>query len=277
MPNGSLDLAISFLKMQPTAAAKELEKLPAEEVAHFLNSVSVKNILPVLEKMLPHFVLKICQLLNFDLCSKILNQMNVNLLTSLIRLTDSTIRKNFLEMLHEGKKMACNLLLNYSINSVGNWMVVDMLTVPHDWTTGDVLKYITSKENVCKDSFLLVVDRDRYLHGYIEILDLIKAKSNVPVTSIIKKDHHFISGRTSLILAIDHPGWTSKDILMVMNRINQLVGVLRYQDLRKGLKDIEDNIQINDENDPILTLGKAYGNSLLEMFNTISSLTWIKK
>ena len=59
-------------------------------------------------------------------------------------------------------------------------------------------------------------------------------------------------------------------MIAVTNRNNQMVGVLRHVDLRKGLENLASTITKSSGSDPLTGIYEVYGSSLLALFRTIS-------
>lgn len=277
MTNKKIDLALAFLESQPAVAAYVLEQQSMEEVASFFNDIPHTYAAPVLEKMLPQYTAKLCLLLEPTLCAGVLAQMEISLAAAILRHSSQEMRKKILILLPEKTKIACKLLLNYSEDSVGAWMVAHVATLPNDCTAGDALKRLASEEASVDSDAIYVVDRERHLQGLISSAALLRANPDTSITSVMQKKPAILQGRASLFSIKNHDGWTSYDTLPVMNRTNQLVGMLRHVDLRKGLDQITTTIHTPHGGDPITNICEVYGGSLLALFNTIGEMTNIKR
>ena len=273
MSNKKIDLALAFLESQPAVVAGVLEQQPMEEVARFFNNVPHTYAAPVLERMLPQYTAKLCLLLESTLCAGFLSQMEISLATAILRHSNQEMRKKILSLLPEKTKIACKLLLSYSEDSVGAWMVAHVVTLPNDCTVGDALKRLAIEEAAVDSDAMYVVDRERYLQGLISTTILLRANPELSITSVMQKKPAILQGRASLFSIKNHDGWTSYDTLPVVNRSKQLVGMLRHVGLRKGLDQIATTIDVSRGSDPITNIFEVYGGSLLTLFNTIGEMT----
>ena len=152
----------------------------------------------------------------------------------------------------------CKLLLNYAENAVGAWMVANITTLPDDCTVEDAISRLKAEHAVVKSDVVHVVDRERRLQGLVNVVNLLRNSSNSPIT------------RTALISAANHTAWAHQDMIAVTNRNNQMVGVLRHVDLRKGLENLASTITKSSGSDPLTGIYEVYGSSLLALFRTIS-------
>ena len=273
MTNHKMDLALAFMKSQPGSAAAVLEQQPVDYVSEFLKDVPYTHAAAVLRKMLPQYTARVCHNLDPAISANFLSEMEVSLVAAIMRHSDKVQTKRILELLPERTKIACKLLLNYAENAVGAWMVANITTLPDDCTVEDALSRLKTEHAVVKSDVVHVVDRERRLQGLVNVVNLLRNSSNTPVTKIMEKKFDTLSGRTALISAANHTVWAHQDMIAVTNRNNQMVGVLRHSDLRKGLENIASTITKSSGSDPLTGIYEVYGRSLLALFRTISEAT----
>ena len=263
-----IDLAMAFLKSQPGAAASILEQQPAERVAAFLKDAPPKLAAAVLGKMLPQYTSRLCKALEPSITAGFLLEMETSLVVEILRRSGNETRKQLLDLLPEKTKIACKLLLKYSEASVGAWMVTHISGLPVDCTVEEALSRLASEHDVVDMNTAHVIDREKRLQGMVSVARLLRAQPNAPLTEILEKAPEPISGRTALVSAKNHPGWTRGDAIPVINRHHHLVGVLRHVDLRKGLEQIATTIAQPSGGDPITGICEVYGGALLALFNS---------
>jgi Mg/Co/Ni transporter MgtE len=270
MVNHKIDLALAFLQSQPGSAAAVLEQQPVDYVSEFLKDVPYTHAAAVLRKMLPQYVARICNNLDPAVSASFLSAMEVSQVAAIMRHSDKGLNKEILELLPERTKIACKLLLTYAENVVGAWMEVNITTLPDDCTVEEALSRLASEDTIINSDAVHVVDRERKLQGLVGVANLLRTSSNTPITKVMEKKCDAISGRTALMTAANHPVWAHQDTVAVINRNNQMVGVLRHTDLRKGLDGISSTITASSGNDPLTGIYEVYGRSLLALFSTIS-------
>jgi len=269
MTDHKIELALAFLQSQPGSAAAVLEQQPVELTSEFLKEVPCKHAAAVLGKMLPQYAAKLCSTLDPSVAAEFLSALEISMVAAIMRHSDREQRK-ILELLPERTKIACKLLLNYSEDAVGAWMMTNVITLPDDCTVEEALSRLASADAVINSDVVHVVDRERTLQGLVNVVDLLRASPNSPVTKVMNRERDAISGRTPLISAAKHTVWAHRDTVAVTNRNNKVVGVLRFADLRKGLLDISSTITEPSGSGPLTGLFEVYGSSLLALFDTIS-------
>ena len=275
MNNQKIDLALAFLQSQPESAAAVLEQQPAEYVSEFLKNVPYTHAAAVLNKMLPQYTSKICKNLDPAVSASFLSEMEVSLVAAILRHSDEGLRNQILKLLPERTKIASKLLLNYAEHVVGAWMVANTTLLPVDCTVEEALSRLASEDGVINSDVVHVVDREKKLQGLVTIGNLLRSSSSTLITKIMEKKCAVISGRTALVSAANHAVWTHQDTIAVINRHNQIVGVLCHADLRKGLYDMSSTNTMTNPigSGPLTGIYEVYGSSLLALFSTISEVT----
>lgn len=276
MTDQKIDLALAFLQDQPGAAAGILEQLPIDQVAEFLSSLPHTHAATILGKMLPQYSARLCKSIDPTISAGMLSVMEVSLVAPIIRLAGRRRGKQLLDLLPDQTSITCRLLLNYSEEAVGAWMLANVSTIPDDCSVEQALDRIRSEQKTIDTGATYVVDRDRRLKGILNLTILIRSAPNLAVSVMMEKHPDSILARTALTNAITNTIWRHRDYLPVTNRHHQLIGVLRYADLRKGLDQSSASIAQPSSSDPLTGIYEAYGKSLLAMFDTIADIASIK-
>ncbi len=133
------DLALAFLQSQPGPAARILEQQPLESVAAFLKEVPPKRAAPVLAKMLPQYTARLLEEVGPEISAGFLLEMELNLVAAILRYSDQDDRRQMLGLLPEKASIGCRLLLHYSQESVGAWMMTQISILPGDCTVEEAL------------------------------------------------------------------------------------------------------------------------------------------
>jgi len=266
------------LKSQPASAAAVLEQQPIEYVAAFLRDTPHTYAVEVLKNMLPQYIATVCKQLEPATCASFLSLMDISLVATVMRHFENGLGNEVLELLPKRSKIACKILLQYNEELVGAWMVANVLKLPNDCTVKEACIRISSGQDMVDTEAVHVVDRERQLQGVVNVANLLRVAPDTQITLVMKKNPDAISGRTALISALNHPVWAKRDTVAVINRNNQMVGILRHVDLRKGLDAISNTVITKPNgSDPLTGILEVYGNSLLALFNTVGESAKTKK
>jgi len=267
-----VDLALAFLQSQPSAAAAILEQQPVEQVAEFLSSLPHTYGALVLEKMLPQYTARLCRHLKPTIAAGMLSAMDISMIAAVMRHCRNNQCRQLLDLLPDKTGLATRLLLNYTEDAVGAWMHANVSTLPDDCSVEDAISRIREEQLAVDIGVSLVVNRNRNLQGRVTLSALLRAPGKAALTAIMVKDSRSISARTALKSARDNPLWHEQDSIVVTNRNQKLVGVLRHADLRKGLEQISTSIVQPQGVDTLTGIFEAYANSLLVLFATLGDI-----
>ncbi|MDQ8205503.1 CBS domain-containing protein [Pelagicoccus sp. SDUM812003] len=273
MPSKGIHLALAFVQSQPGPAARLLEQQPLEDVAFFIDEIPHSHSALLLARMLPQYTARLCPLLSEETTAGFLSRMDTSLVAAILRYSPPEMSKRLKKSLPEKKRIACSILLSYPEDSVGAWMLPNVATLPEDCSASEGLKHLASAEDLFDLGQVFVVDRDGLLQGSISGQELLRANSESRVSGLMNRDYRYLLGRSTLVAARDSVGWRTRDVLPVVTRHRQFVGVLRSLDLRKGLAQLEKPAQAKSSDGVATQIFKAYGKSMVALANTLGGVT----
>jgi magnesium transporter len=273
MSAGKIDLALAFLQSHADQAAAILEQQPMDQVAEFLMQVPLTQASAVIQKMLPQYAARLCKSLPTSTSAGLLAGMDFSSIVAIIRHSEVDIKKQLLGSLPDKTTIACRLLLNYPEDSAGAWMLTNITTLPDDCSIEEALaRLIDDKEATTVDT-TYVVNRSKIIKGSVTSIDLLRATTNSAISMVMHKNPEAISARTSLISAVNYPVWNNHGTIPLVNRNQQLVGVLQHADMRKGLNQIAATITPSESSNPVSGIFEVYGHSLIALINTVAEGT----
>lgn len=228
-------LAIAFLKTQPGAAAQILERQDPAAVAKFLAGVPSVRSAPVLSRMLPRYSARLCESVTAEQSAALLSALSSSVVAAILRHTRPETMKQVLPHLSEKNRLTLRIVLNYSAESVGAWMIPNNLVLPRDCTIQEALERVAADPGEGGHELIPVVDREGQLQGEVTMRALIGASAEVTVGSVMRESLNRLRSRAQLDSVANHRGWQSHAALPVVSRDGKLVGVLRHFDLQRGL------------------------------------------
>ena len=273
MSVGKIDLALAFLQSHADQAAAILEQQPMDQVAQFFGHVPLTQASLVLQKMLPQYAARLCKSLPTSMSAGLLARMELSSIVAIIRHSEIDFRDQLLQLLPDKSKIACRFLLNYPEDAAGAWMVTNITILPDSCTVEEALaRLLADKEATAVDP-LYIVDRGGLIKGSVTSINLMRATPNSPLSMVMHKNPEAISARTALISTVNNPGWDNQDTMPLVNRNQQLVGVLRHVDMRKGLNQIAATVTPPDSADPVSGIFEVYGHGLVALLNAVTEVT----
>jgi len=172
-------------------------------------------------------------------------------------------------VLPEKTATLCRLLMSYSEDTVGAWMKAGLTMLPSSCRVNEALKRFSSDNNSVISGALLVVDEEQHLVGMISLQALMTSKAEASITHLIKPAPPILHARTSLVAANKSEGWTKNDTLAVLNRNQQLVGVLHHVDLRRSLSMYGEPSSVASSGNLISSMAEAYTGTMMALVDMI--------
>lgn len=274
MTTQELNLAQAFIESHAIAAARELELLPAESILPLLDNLPTHQAQQLLMQMLPSRSAQLITQLSDERSSELLADADVNHLSAILRCLPKQNRSTLLQLLPTSVTSLCRLLLSYSDDLVGAWMIADIITLPHNATANNALSRLANNRCICDSDALPVVDDNSRFVGLIGVRTLLNADAEADIDQLVDSTRPVLTSRASLASVIDHKGWNTYDTLPVINRDRQLVGLLRHVDLRQGLVDNSVAADSQPQGDSLGDFSQVFSASimgLLALFGSDSS------
>ncbi len=265
-------LALAFLESQPDIVAKILEKQLSTDVALFLNKISTVSARMILEKMMPQYAAQTCKHLKVKSVGKILSKMEIHFIVAILRFIEKDKQSKIVQYLAREKKESVKKLLQFSVNTVGAWMLSPVLTIRKETCINDILKIL--KQN--KDSFFLekifIVDNNQRFLGSIMTCQLFNKRSNVTAQEIIQTRSDFVYGHENLDSVENHIGWQIHDNLPVVTKDLHVIGVIRSLDLRNALNQNVPEINIEPTYDTSSEIYDIYSKSITILLEVLDNM-----
>ncbi len=170
---------------------------------------------------------------------RVLERMEVTSAVEYLRGLDKKERSILIELMQEGSKKEIALSISFDEDEIGSKMTTDYIVIPNTLTIKQAMKAMIGQaaenDNI---STIYVIDEDKMFYGAIELRDLITARENVPLESIIMTSYPYVYGTEVTDDCIERIQDYSEDSIPVLDRQNHLLGVLIAQDIVELVHDI---------------------------------------
>lgn len=266
-----LDIVLTFIEQHPDAAARQLELQSQRSAAEFIRALPLTQGSQLVLHMLPSYVARLCAHWPLDMAAVLLADFNANRTAAILRSITKLKRDDLLKALPEKNAALCRLLLSYSDDSVGAWMNADIAVLPPNCRVAEALQRFTLEDGSLLGDALPLVDNRNCLLGQVYLRDLLRAKGESPVSHLRQDPPPVLSSRASLGVAARHEGWQRYDTLPVLNRDKQLVGLLRYSDLRHSLEQFGETSRTVSQDDLLGGMVEAYRGTLMALLGLLGS------
>jgi Mg/Co/Ni transporter MgtE len=268
----ALTLALDFLDEHPDVAVRILEQHDARQVASFLDTVPEAYAVLVIGRTLPAFAAHLCHVFGPEMAARLLLQQDVGRMVAVLRHLEHADVEAILNECPKSRRQACVLLLHYPVRCVGAWIVPDVAVVSSDFTVSEVMNFLKDANEVTCTKYVFVVNREGVPEGRISHLALLQGQADQRIEWLMDRSIDSIPAHMPVSQAARLACWQDEDLMPVVGAQQQFIGALRHADLRRGLhQDTHLVQQPIAAGDPISGIVDAYGQSLLAVFNSVSS------
>ncbi len=174
-----------FISKHPRAAAAEIAKLSDQEIVEYLVSIPSKLAVGFLIHMERFRAARILKQIENSTASVIMEEMPEIALLDLLRLQNYQDQAQLLAGLQSHKQNKIREVLNYPDDCVGAYLDPGVFTLFQDQTVSESIEQI-KKLTVQVNSYIMVIDSERKLTGYVTIKDLITAEPHAKIKSLTK-------------------------------------------------------------------------------------------
>ncbi len=273
MSPANLELVASFVQSHPESAARELERQSPEAAAQLIRALPLNMGRLLLSHMLPPYAASLCAEVSQDRAAGLLAEFSANRVAALLRCMPKLKRSEVMAALPEKTAALCRLLMAYSEDTVGAWMTAGIVMLSINCLVEEALQQVSQAHGLVLGGMVPVVEQTQQLAGFVDLRELLRAKAQMPLSQLLHESPDILSSRTSLVSASQSEAWRQHELLPVHNRERQLVGLLRYVDLRRSLEQYARATPALVAGSLVGDLGEAYGGSLVAMLGLLDGST----
>ena len=212
--------------------ASVFEELTAEERDHLLDilgSELMSDVVPFLEDAGEYL-----SELDADEAADIIEQMDADDALEALDDLDEQTRSEILELIEDEEiKEDIELLESYEDDEFGSRMSTNFIAVKRNLTIKQAMKALVTEAAENDNIYtLFVTEEDGSFYGVIDLKDLIVARSNVELESLIYTNFPFVYDKDIISENIEHLRGYSENMIPVLSSANNtLLGVITSNDL----------------------------------------------
>lgn len=225
-------LARAFLETHPARAAVTLGRMPAESAAAVLRAVPPAVAGTVLRELTVPYAAECLRQLDAAEAAAILAGLATGDATALARALEPARREPLLAALPASVRDPITRLLPYVEGTAGAVMDPSVFQLPEEILVADARVRLGRAAGRLLH-YLYVVDRKRHLVGVLDVAELMFARPRHPVAAVMHRDVDRIGVWMPVALVRAHAGWQHYHAMPVVDDDDRLVGVIRYQTLRR--------------------------------------------
>jgi magnesium transporter len=218
-------IASSYLALYPREAAHTLSRVENEELLALLEDLPADIAAGVLEHLAPGSARFCLEGLPEETAADILARMATAPAAERLRAMARPRVQTLLARLPRLSATRLRIRMRHPEGTVGSLVDTDVLTLTQDLKVSEALRLTRSSRDRVLHELYVLDDRGR-LKGVAELPELLAEKDRAPITRVTHRVPYLLFARASLRSAEDHPAWSTREHLPVVDREGVFQGVL---------------------------------------------------
>ena len=173
-----------------------------------------------------------------DKLADVINEMDADDAADLWEDIDESVQVKLFPMLKPETRRNIRLINSYDEDEIGSLITTNYICIRRSLTIRqamhELVKQAGEKDNI---STLYVVDDRKCFYGAIDLKDLIIARENVALDSIISTAYPYLTDHDKISDSIEAIKDYAEDSLPVLNKDKRIIGIITAQDVVEALDD----------------------------------------
>lgn len=170
--------------------------------------------------------------------AEIINEMDADDAIDLWEDIDESVRVKLRPMINDETKTEIRLINSYDDDEIGSLITTNYIRIRRNLTIRQAMHELIQQagDNDNISTIYVVDDRKRFC-GAISLKDLIIARDNVPLESIISDSYPYLKDHEKISESIEKIKDYAEDSLPVLNQDHRIVGIITAQDVTEAVDD----------------------------------------
>lgn len=175
---------------------------------------------------------------NLQEAAKVLSLMEVDDAVDVLDEVDDATKKQVVDMLPEDAGNDIQMILSYEEDEMGSRMTTNYIAIRRGIDIRQAMRELVSQagENDNIGTVYVLDESDKY-YGAIDLKDLIVARENDTLESIINTTYPFVTDHEKIEDCIDELVNYAEDSIPVLSETKELLGVITAQDVVEAVDD----------------------------------------
>ena len=162
----------------------------------------------------------------------ILSGMETDSLAEVLRMLDKGKKRLLIDLLDDDVRHDIEVIASFDEDEIGSRMTTNYISIKNDMTIrqamSELVKQAGENDNI---STLYVVDENEHFYGAIDLKDLIIARAEESLESLIVRSYPYVTDREQISDCIDRIVDYAERSLPVLNDAGKLVGIITSSDV----------------------------------------------
>ena len=168
----------------------------------------------------------------------ILKYLEISTVVEYLRNLEKEERNTLIELMDEELQHKINLVNSFDEDEIGSRMTTNYVEIPFHISVRQAMKELITQaafhDNI---STIYVIDEDKTLMGAIDLKDLIIARENTELETIVMTSYPYVYANEQIEDCMERIKDYSEDSIPVLDANNRLKGVLTAQDIAQLIDD----------------------------------------
>ena len=176
--------------------------------------------------------------IGIDKLAEIINEMEADDAVDLWEDIDESVKVKLRPMLDDEKKMDILLINSYDEDEIGSLITTNYIRIKQNLSIRQAMHELVQQagENDNITTLYVVDDRGRFC-GAIDLKDLIVARENVALDSLISYAYPYLLDHEKISDSIEKIKDYAEDSLPVLNKDKKIIGIITAQDVVEAVDD----------------------------------------
>ena len=176
--------------------------------------------------------------IGIDKLAAIINEMDADDAVDLWESIDESVKVKLRPMIDDQTKTAILLINSYDDDEVGSLITTNYICIRQNLTIRqamhELVRQAGENDNIAT---IYVVDNHNRFCGAIDLKDLIVARENVPLDSLISYAYPYLLDHEKISESIEKIKDYAEDSLPVLNKDKRIIGIITAQDVVEAVDD----------------------------------------
>lgn len=218
------DIAQGLLEVTKEERAKVLDALSVEWISEILAFVDDPK--------------ELVQELGINRLAAVINEMDSDDAVDLLEDIEDSVKEKLRPILDEEVKADIRLIYSYEDDEIGSLITTNYICIPNSLNikqaTHELIRQAGENDNI---STIYVMDVAGKFCGAIDLKDLIIARENTELETLIAYSYPYLLDREKISESIERIKDYAEDSLPVLNEHREIIGIITSQDIIEAVDD----------------------------------------
>ena len=176
--------------------------------------------------------------LSIESAAKIVSEMDSDDAVDVLEEMDATTKHKIVGMLDKEASEDVRLLFSYDEDEIGSRMTTNFIMIHNNLTIRQAMRELIEQagENDNISTIYVIDDEDKF-YGAIDLKDLIVARENVDLDTLISYAYPYLLDHEKISDSIEKIKDYAEDSLPVLNKDKKIIGIITAQDVVEAVDD----------------------------------------